>query len=62
MSVVVEHSTEYRHYPCNRPLRPIRLWEVEAPIFSRQSAHRGQWGCQPYTLAALRKIPGTHFC
>jgi hypothetical protein len=29
------------------------LWDVEAPTFSRQSAHRWQWGCQPYAPAAL---------
>jgi hypothetical protein len=29
-------------YPCNRPWRPIGLWEVEDPTFSRQSTHR--WG------------------
>jgi hypothetical protein len=28
-------------------------WDVEAPTFSRQSAHRWQCGCQPYTPAAL---------
>jgi hypothetical protein len=26
--------------PCNRPWRPIRVWDVEAPTFSRQSVHR----------------------
>jgi hypothetical protein len=31
---------EGHSYPCNRPLRPIVLWDVEAPIFSRKSAHR----------------------
>jgi hypothetical protein len=40
-----------RSYPCNRPWRPLGLWDVEAPIFSRQSAHRW-WGCQTYALAA----------
>jgi hypothetical protein len=40
-------------YPCNRPWRPIWLWDVEAPIFSRQSAHRWQWGCQLYAPAAI---------
>jgi hypothetical protein len=40
-------------HPCNRPWRPIRLWDVEAPTFSRQSAHRWRWGCQPYAPAAL---------
>jgi hypothetical protein len=34
-------------YPCNRMLRLIELWDVEAPTFSRQLAHRWQWGCQP---------------
>jgi hypothetical protein len=29
------------------------LWDVEAPTFSRQSAHRWRWGCQPYAPAAL---------
>jgi hypothetical protein len=32
---------------------PIGLWDVEAPTFSRQSAHRWRWGCQPYALATL---------
>jgi hypothetical protein len=27
-------------YPCNRPRRPIGLWDVEASTFSRQSNHR----------------------
>jgi hypothetical protein len=38
---------------CKRPWRPIGLWDVEAPTFSRQSAHRCRWGCQPYAPAAL---------
>jgi hypothetical protein len=38
-------------YPCNRPLRPIGLWDVEAPTFSRKSAHRWRCSCQPYTWA-----------
>jgi hypothetical protein len=29
-----------KNYPCNRPWRPIGLRDVEAPTFSRQSAHR----------------------
>jgi hypothetical protein len=40
-------------YPCNRPWRVIGLWDVEAPTFSRQSAHRERWGCQLYAPAAL---------
>jgi hypothetical protein len=40
-------------YPCNRPWRPIGLWDVEAPTYSRQSAHRWRWGCKPYAPAIL---------
>jgi hypothetical protein len=35
-------------YLYNRPWRPVGLWDVEAPTFSRESAHRCRWGCQPY--------------
>jgi hypothetical protein len=42
---------------CTRPWRPIGLWDVEAPTFSRQSAHRWRWGCQPYAPPALY-LPG----
>jgi hypothetical protein len=41
------------NYACNKPWRPIGMWGVEAPTFSRQSAHRWRWGCQPYAPAAL---------
>jgi hypothetical protein len=46
--VSTRHATEYvsstklkkkQSYPCNRPWRPIGLWDVEAPTSSRQSAH-----------------------
>jgi hypothetical protein len=37
----------------NRQRRSMRLSDVKGPIFSRQSAHRWRWGCQPYALAAL---------
>jgi hypothetical protein len=40
-------------YPCNRRWRPIGLWDVEAPTFSRQLAHRWRWGCQPHMPATL---------
>jgi hypothetical protein len=40
-------------YPCKRPWRPIGMWDVEAPTFSRQSAHRWLWGCQTHAPAAL---------
>jgi hypothetical protein len=33
-----------------RPWRPLRLREVEAPTFSKQSAHRWRWGSQPYPV------------
>jgi hypothetical protein len=29
------------------------MWDIEAPTFSRQSAHRWQWGHQPHTLATF---------
>jgi hypothetical protein len=42
-----------KSYFRNRPWRPIGLWNVEASKFSRHSAHRWRWGCQPYASAAL---------
>jgi hypothetical protein len=42
----------YLSYLCNRPWRPIGLWDVEVPTFSRQLTHRWRW-CQPYAPAAL---------
>jgi hypothetical protein len=39
--------------PCNRPWRPIGVWEVEALTSSRQSAHRWRLICQPYAPVAL---------
>jgi hypothetical protein len=29
-----------QNYSCDRPRKPIGLWDVEAPTFSRESAHR----------------------
>jgi hypothetical protein len=49
--------TEGKAIPVNRPWRPIGLRDVEAITFSRQSANRFQWGCQPYRQAALY-LPG----
>jgi hypothetical protein len=37
--------------PCDKPWRPTGLWDVEAPTFSRQSAHRWRWGFQLYAPA-----------
>jgi hypothetical protein len=50
---------------CNRPWRPIGLWDVEAPTFSLDS--RFTDGCEVVSLALRppftpKKIPGTHFC
>jgi hypothetical protein len=39
--------------PCNRPCRPIGLWDVEAHTFSKRSVQRWRWDCQPYAPAAL---------
>jgi hypothetical protein len=36
-----------------RSWRPISLWDVEAPTFSIQSAHRWWWVYQPCAPAAL---------
>jgi hypothetical protein len=38
---------------CNRPWRSMGLWDVEVLTFSRQSAHRWWWDCQPYAPATL---------
>jgi hypothetical protein len=60
----------------NRPWRPIGLWDVEASTFSRHSAHRWRWGCQPYAPATLylqencwysflleaESTPGLYYC
>jgi hypothetical protein len=46
----------YRYsFPCNRPYRPIG-WDVEASTFSRRSAYRWRWSCQPY-VSAVRYCP-----
>jgi hypothetical protein len=41
---------------CNRPSRPIRLWDIEDPAFSRQSSQKWLWVCQPYGPAELYLI------
>jgi hypothetical protein len=40
--------TQSKAYPCNMPRRPIGLWDFKAPTFSKQSAHRWLWSCQPH--------------
>jgi hypothetical protein len=40
-------------YACNRPWRPMLLQAIEAPTFSRQSAHKWQWCCQAYAPASI---------
>jgi hypothetical protein len=44
-------------YPCNRSWRPMRLWGVEAPTFSRSSARRWRWGFQRYAVV-VNCFPG----
>jgi hypothetical protein len=50
------YRDSFTFYPCNRPWRPIGLWDVEA------ATHGGEVFClmrrPPYTP---RKIPSTHF-
>jgi hypothetical protein len=50
---VICHTLSGRRVSCNRPWRPIGLWDVEASTFPGQSAHRWRWGCQPYATAGL---------
>jgi hypothetical protein len=54
-----------RNYPCNRPWRPIWLWDVEAPMFYLDNRLTG--GGEVVSLMRRppftpRNIPGTHFC
>jgi hypothetical protein len=39
-------------YLCNRPWMPTGR-DIETPTFSRQSAHRWRWCCQPHAPAAV---------
>jgi hypothetical protein len=43
-------------YPYNRPWRPVGLWDVKVPTFSRQSAHRWQWGLPPGRFLVLISV------
>jgi hypothetical protein len=57
MTIIWTKLTELS-YPCSRSWRPIGLWDVDAPTFSGQSAHRWRWGCQPYAPAGSPLRPG----
>jgi hypothetical protein len=49
-------------YPCNRPWKPIGLWDIEAPTFSRQSGHRWHDVSLTHWLPFTpKKSPGPHF-
>jgi hypothetical protein len=45
-------------HSCNRPWRPIGLWDVESPTFPIKSAHRWRWGHQPYAPIGRPLLPG----
>jgi hypothetical protein len=49
-----------KSYLCIRPWRPMEPWNVEAPTFSRQSAHNGREIVIRRPLISM-KFPGTHF-
>jgi hypothetical protein len=55
---IIHTNTDSLFLTLYRPWRPLVLWEVEAPTFSRQSAHRWRWGCQPYASAVFTSPPG----
>jgi hypothetical protein len=42
----------FKNYPCEKPWKPIGLWDVDATTFSTRPAHRWRWGCQPYASTA----------
>jgi hypothetical protein len=52
-TIAENRSKKKRSYPCNKPQRLTGLWDVQAPTFSRQPAHRWRWGRQTYAPAAL---------
>jgi hypothetical protein len=55
---VQKQSKVKQSYPCNKPWRSIVLWDVEAPTFSRHSAHRWRWGCEPYAPVGRPLLSG----
>jgi hypothetical protein len=63
--VLNENERKRQSYPCNRPWRPIWLWDVEAPTLSLDN--RLTDGGEVVSLTRRppyipRKISGTHFC
>jgi hypothetical protein len=61
----MKHIPKRQSYPCNRPWRPIGLWDVEASKFSLDS--RFTDGAEIVSLTRRqpftpRKISGIHFC
>jgi hypothetical protein len=59
---VTFYTGKGKSYPCNKPWRPIWLWDTEAPTFSRRVAVRLSDLCASRLPFNPRKIPGTHFC
>jgi hypothetical protein len=54
-----------KNCPCNRPWRPLGLWDIEVPKFFLDN--RLTDGCKVVSLMRRppfipTKIPGTHFC
>jgi hypothetical protein len=47
------HQLPSNSSPSDRPWRHTGVWDVDAPTFSRKSAHRWRWSCQPCAPAAL---------
>jgi hypothetical protein len=58
LSLYFSGLSQHKRYLCNIQWKPIGLWDVKAPTFSRQSAHRLLWGCQPYAPASRPLTPG----
>jgi hypothetical protein len=47
------HGIKAEGKTCNSPLRPVRLWHVDAVTFSSQSINRWRWGCRSYVPSVL---------
>jgi hypothetical protein len=65
MRRAIIYNNKKTTYPCNRPWRPIRLWDVEAPTFSLDNRLTDGGEVVSPTRRppfAPGKIPGTHFC